>query len=262
MFLNTPSWDTVNETPKSRVLTINELISPDLDTESKRILATPARRYCKTSVTEYQESPTFERSSGDAEDPAYQYNPQFHFHTPITPITPKFEHAGMFFSPTPQLISPTAVAEEDNSGSVREFSQTLKTRLNGAVDKLSKEHEGHSSTKKSTNSNNECPVLIPPPPTEKIRKGSYSNKFASKHRRCHSLDESKKFLNSLEDSSAHEAFLKAISSKHAKNDNVENVNASPLRWSSHRRTQSIQGDSLHEYVAIDSLLKMSSPKEN
>lgn len=262
MFLKTPSWETVNETPKSRVLTINELISPGLDTESKRILATPARRYCKTSVTELQESPTFEHPSEDAESPAYQYNPQFHFHTPITPRTPRFEHAGIFFSPTPPLISPTAVAEEDNNGSLGEISQTLKTRLNCARDKVSKEHEGHFSAKKNSNSTNAYPALIPPPLTEKIRKGSYSNKFASKHRRCYSLDESKKFLSSLEDSSAHEAFLKAISSKHTKNDNVDNVNASPLRWSSHRRAQSIQGDSLHDFATIDTLLKMSSSKEN
>ncbi|QHS74677.1 DNA-binding protein SRL3 [Saccharomyces paradoxus] len=258
MFLKTPNWETVNETPKSRVLTINELISPSLDTESRKLLATPVRRYCKTSVGEAQESPTSEPSPGGNEDPAYQYNAQFHFPGPITPTTPKSKDREMFPSPVLPLISPTTVTEEENNGSVHEFSRTLKSRLNCAMVKLSREHEGDFTTRKLECSGNEQVALIPPPPTEKIRKGSYSNKFASKHRRCHSLDESKKFLSSLEDSSAHAAFLKAISSKHAKNNKVENVNVSPLRWSSHRRTQSTQENSLQEALAIDTLLKMSS----
>lgn len=244
MFLKTPNWEMVNETPKSRVLTINELISPNLDTESKSLLATPARKYFKTSISEAQDSPTSAPSPDGNEDPTYQYNVQFHFPGPIAPTTPRSKNAEMFPSPTPPLVSPTAVIEEENEDSVREFSRTLKSRLNCAMVKLSKEHEQVA--------------LIPPPPTEKIRKGSYSNKFAAKHRRCHSLDESKKFLSSLEDSSAHAAFLKAISSKHAKSNKVDNVNVSPLRWSSHKRTQSTQENSLQEVVAIDTLLKMSS----
>ncbi|CAI4045387.1 DNA-binding protein SRL3 SKDI_11G2990 [Saccharomyces kudriavzevii IFO 1802] len=260
MFLKTPNWETVNETPKSRVLTINELISPSLDTESRRLLATPARRYCRTAITEMRESPTSEHSPGDGEDPTYQYNSQFHFPAPITPSTPKSKNEEMFVSPTPPLVSPTAVNGEENNDSVHEISQTLKSKLNCAMVKLSKEQEEYHLARKFQCSANEQAALIPPAATEKIRKGLYSNKFASKHRRCQSLDESRKFLSSLEDSSAHAAFLKAISSKHTRNKSVETVNVSPLRWFSHKRAQSTQESSLQEFVAIDTLLKMSSSK--
>ncbi|EJS42848.1 srl3p [Saccharomyces arboricola H-6] len=258
MFVKTPSWETVNETPKSRVLTINELISPDLDTDSKEVLATPARKYFKTSVVEVQESPSFEHSSRDREDSAYQYNSQFHFPGAISPRTPRSKNMEMFMSPTPELVSPTAATRKEDNGSVLDYSQTMKSRVNNATVDMAREHERDRPTKKFQHSESEQAALIPAPPTEKIRKGSYSNKFASKHRRCHSLDESKKFLSSLEDSSAHAAFLKAISSKQPKNDGIDNFNASPLHWSSHRRTQSTQEDNLQEFVAIDTLLKMSS----
>ncbi|CAI4034844.1 hypothetical protein SMKI_11G2960 [Saccharomyces mikatae IFO 1815] len=257
MFLKIPNWETVNETPKSRVLTINELISPNLDTESKRLLATPVRRYCETSVSEVQESPTSAHSPSDGESPTYQYNTQFHFPAPSTPRTPDSKTEEKYLCSTPALISPTAIVEDENNDSVQEFSRTLKSRLNCAMVKLSREHEGNCPTMKGQFSGNNQAALIPPPPTEKIRKGSYSNKFATKHRRCQSLDESKKFLSSLEDSSAHAAFLKAISSKNIKDNNIKNVNVSPLRWSSHKRTQSTQENSLQEFVAIDTLLKMS-----
>lgn len=174
------------------------------------------------------------------------------------PTTPKSRHNEVFLSPTPKLKSPSIYKESNKP--IREISNTLKTRLNYAFVKLQ---------------NGWVDKTLPELETEfsQPKKSTYVNKFAQ--------GDATEFggLNntpygsgdSVDGTSAHDAFLKTLSIGQVGLDEHNPPTTSPMRWptknagSVPQSPPSIpikQKKPSTEVEVIETLMSLSSPQKS
>ncbi|CAL9729876.1 hypothetical protein MOUN0_I01244 [Monosporozyma unispora] len=227
----------------------------------------------------------------------------------LPPTTPKTRNTEMFLSPSPKLKSPgggNSLITKDTKP-IRDISNDLKTRLNyafvklqnGWVDKTLPELEQSLDNPYHSRSSsiNSTVIVSPDKFKSHIRRtstssSSYVNKFANGNgddmtpfaqlqrgtpRRTsitvtNTTDENENKDISMEDSttSAHLAFLQALSSpKRDSNDNGSR-NVSPLKWSNKTNnnlklnTKKIKGEEevVADEAVVETLMSLSSPQKS